>query len=283
MATALYRDLLYEGSRRLSDARAGDTPYLDAVILLSFTSGKSREKLMASLPDPCPESTAESFYSALSEREKGTPIAYITGVKEFYGRNFLVEPGILIPRPDTETAVDAALALCDAGLPDYPILDLCSGSGCIGITIKAERPDREVILADISDQALAVSARNAEVLLGYQLKQYRSDLLTDIPGRFSLIISNPPYLTSAEMRESSLVEAGEPELALEAGEDGLDIIRRVVAMGFDKVVKKGYLIIECGYRQGRDVYRLLQERGFGECGIRHDLGNRERVVIGRKV
>ncbi len=283
MATELYRDLLYGGSQRLADSQAGDTPYLDAVILLSFISGMTREKLMASLIDPCPADTAESFYSALSERESGIPIAYITGVKEFYGRDFHVEPGILIPRPDTETAVEAALAICDAGLPEAPVLDLCSGSGCIGITIQAERPGREVVLADISDQALEVSARNAETLLGYQLKQYHSDLFSDIPGTFSMIITNPPYLTAGEMRESNLVEQGEPEIALAAGKDGLDIIRRVVAMGFDKVMKKGYLIIECGHRQGRDVCRLLRERGFSECSIRHDLGNRERVVIGRRV
>lgn len=266
----------------LAAAGVTDTPYLDALLLLCQVSGKTREKILASIPDEVNQEIIAEFKRLLKIRKTGKPIAYILRNKEFFGHDFYVDERVLIPRPDTELLVETAVNLYKRGLPDNSILDLCTGSGCIGISLQAEIPDAEISLSDISRDALEISRINSQRILGKELTLYHSDLLDSIPGTFSLILSNPPYLTLNECLQGDLAARGEPEKALAAGMDGLAIIRRLASQGFAKLRKKGYLVIECGFDQAQRVSEILHSAGFTQTEILKDLAGRDRVVMGRR-
>ena len=277
-----YRELMQLGTDTLTEAGMTDTPYLDALLLLCHSSGKTREQMLASLPDQANTETVTEYNRLLLVRETGKPIAYILKNKEFYGHDFYVDKRVLIPRPDTELLVETALTLLKSGLPNNSILDLCTGSGCVGISVQAEFPGADVSLSDISSDALDVSSRNSQRILGRKLSQYHSDLLESIPGPFSLIVSNPPYLTLDECMQKELIARKEPENALAAGIEGLDIIRRLALQGFAKLRKKGYLVIECGFDQAQCVSEIMISAGFVHTEILKDLAGHDRVVMGSK-
>lgn len=277
-----YRELIKSGTDILTAAGKTDTPYLDALLLLCHISGKTREKLLASLPDQVDKEIITEFHTLITIRGTGRPIAYIRKTKEFFGHDFYVDERVLIPRPDTELLVETAINLFKQGLPDNSILDLCTGSGCVGISLQAEIPEADISLGDISPAALEVSRINSQKILGKELTAHHSDLLESIPGLFSLIASNPPYLTHQECMQEDLTARGEPENALIAGNDGLDIIRRLALQGFAKLRKKGYLVIECGFDQAQRVSNIMKTAGFEEIEILKDLAGHDRVVMGSK-
>lgn len=271
---------MQQGTKTLTHAGITDTPYLDSLLLLCKASGETREQLLASFPDTASHKTVTEYNQLLQIRETGKPIAYILKHKEFYEHDFYVDERVLIPRPDTELLVETAANLYKHGLPDNSILDICTGSGCIGISLKAEFPDAAVTLGDISAGALEVCRINSQRILGAELPIYQSDLLESIPGPFSLIVSNPPYLTVDECLHPDLLHRGEPVKALQAGSDGLDIIRRLARQGFAKLRKKGYLITECGFDQALLVSEIMSSEGFTIKEILKDLAGCDRVVIG---
>jgi release factor glutamine methyltransferase len=278
----------------LEGATAGsaDTPYLDALLLLSLASGEPTERLMAFLPDELPERTVLSFAGLVEERCAGTPVSYIRGTKEFYGREFVVSPAVLVPRPDTETLVETVLELLDAwdGSPPH-LHDACTGSGCIAVTLAAEAPTLQVTASDVSDAALAVARRNAERLVGAdRVGIWLSDLLDRLPGACTarglvpprIITANPPYLTDTEyeaMRDSGWPEPG---LALAAGADGLDYVRRLAAEAVTQLAPDGYLVVEIGPAQGESGTEIVSGCGFAEVTVRKDLAGRDRVLIARR-
>lgn len=283
MAAETIGTLLRAARDRLKSGGLTDTPYLDALLLLMQVTGASREKLLCSLPDPIEENLAAEFSTLIEKRRDGTPVAYLTGKREFWGRDFFVDERVLIPRPDTEILIEKSLELIEAGeIPEGRLLDLCSGSGCIGITMQSELPGQTVILADISGKALEVSSRNSRAILGKELPSYQSDLLENVPGTFSLILSNPPYIADEQMQEAELISRGEPARALAAGPDGLDLYRRLLPQGFAKLCKKGYLMVECGAGQADALKRLFAVSGFDRITVYKDLGGIERVVAGRR-
>jgi release factor glutamine methyltransferase len=277
-----YRELLQLGTEKLTTAGVTDTPYLDVLLLICHISGNTREKILAYLPDPAEKETITEFSRLLKIRETGKPIAYILKNKEFFSHDFYVDERVLIPRPDTELLVETALYLFKQELPDNKILDLCTGSGCVGISIQAEIPEAEISLSDISREALQVSRINSQQILGKELPAYHSDLLESIPGPFSLIATNPPYLTLHECMQENLTARSEPESALAAGSDGLDIIRRLALQGFAKLRKNGYLVIECGFDQAQRVSEIMKTAGFIQIEILKDLAGHDRVVMGSK-
>jgi release factor glutamine methyltransferase len=274
--------LLNKARLVLAESGITGTPYLDSLLLLAHAAGMTREKLLSSLPETAPSDTAESFYKLISLRAAGRPAAYLLKQKEFYGHNFYIDERVLIPRPDTELLVETAINIYRSGLPGRSVLDLCSGSGCVGISVQAELPDAYVSLGDISKEALAVSTINAQKILGKTLPSYNSDLLEAIPGTFSLLTANPPYLTDKECTDPLLIGRNEPLGALKAGPDGLTVIRRLAQQGFAKLEKKGYLILECGSTQAGTAAEILMNAGFSETRIFLDLAGRERVVSGKK-
>ncbi|MFW6312404.1 MAG: peptide chain release factor N(5)-glutamine methyltransferase [Spirochaetota bacterium] len=278
----------------LAEAPAGsaETPYLDSLLLLSLASGESSERLMASMPDELPRPAVARFAELVEQRCTGMPISYIRGRKEFYGRDFTVSPDVLVPRPDTEILVETALEIIDAwdGEPPH-VHDTCTGTGCVAITIAAERPSVAVSASDISPAALEIARRNSHDILARPLRGiWKSDLLEGLEQKWAeldlerpaIITANPPYLTDNEYRIMRSSGWPEPEQALRAGTDGLDLIRRLSGQAVALLPPGGYLVMEMGSQQGARGAEILEERGFSGVDIRRDLAGRERVAVARK-
>lgn len=301
------RDALREGARILGAARdaegeGSETPFLDASLLLADILGMDRARLLASGPDELGPEAEARYRAALAERASGRPVAYILGRKEFYGRSFLVDERVLVPRPDTELLVEAALAAGDAlaaGLAEgrgaaaeggpraLRLHEACVGSGCVAVSLCLERPGWEVSASDISKEALAAAARNAAVLVpedrpGGPLLLLESDLLSGVPGPFDLVVANPPYVPSREADRLLGKGWGEPRLALDGGEDGLDPYRRLVPEAAARLSPGGFLLLEAGEEQAEELRSLLGAAGFEAVRTLEDLAGRPRVTEGRK-
>jgi release factor glutamine methyltransferase len=299
------REALGEGTSRLKKA-AVDSPSLDASLLLAKALGIDRARLLLLDRDALPEEAGRRFEGFLERRLGGECTAYILGHKEFRGLDFLVNPAVLVPRPDTETLVEAALeairrrsaktaAETPAGKPaETPtrprILDLCTGSGAVAIALKHESPGLELWAADISGRALETAKTNAARLLGVEspagteepghggIRFVESDLFARIPGRFHLIVSNPPYIPGGEIETLAPEVRREPRLALDGGRDGLDLIRPLVAEAPEHLYPGGGLLIEADPRQMAALSLLLEKNGFKDIQIYRDLAGRERVI-----
>ena len=230
-----------------------------------------------------------SFYENFEKRRRRIPLAQILGRQSFYGLDFFVNEDVLIPRADTECLIDlvledyAELAKTEKGnsLP-LRILDLCTGSGCIGISVAKHLPYVELLLVDLSEKALAVAKKNAEEHLGGNVALLQSDLLTEVQGkRFSLLLSNPPYIVSRVIpgleRE---VSEYEPKMALDGGEDGLVFYRRIAREAKKVLLPGARLYLEIGYDQGESVKDIFQKEGYEAVEVFPDLSGNPRVVRG---
>ena len=230
-----------------------------------------------------------SFYENFEKRRKRIPLAQILGRQSFYGLDFFVNEDVLIPRADTECLVDLVLEdyaeLAKQGEKTYAekrILDLCTGSGCIGISVAKHLPYQELLLVDLSEKALAVAKKNAEKHLGGNVRFLQSDLLTAVhEKRFSLLLSNPPYIVSKVIpgleRE---VSEYEPKMALDGGEDGLLFYRRIAREAKKVLLPGARLYLEIGYDQGESVKDIFQKEGYEEVEVFPDLSGNPRVVRG---
>lgn len=223
--------------------------------------------------------TLEMFGIALAERARRKPVSQIIGSRAFWRHDFTVTPDVLDPRPETETLVAAALEQ-----PFARLLDLGTGSGCILISLLADRPSAQGVGTDISEAALAVAGENARRLgLAARARFLRSDWFGGVTGRFDLIVSNPPYIAEAEMAGlAPEVRDWEPRAALTPGGDGLGAYRAIAAGAGARLMAGGRLIVEIGPAQAGAVAALLEAQGFPPPEIRRDLDRRDRVVIATK-
>ena len=262
-----------------------ETPYLDATVILAAVLGSTREKLLACLADTIEPKAYEAFMKGVEARAAGSPVAYITHRQEFYALDFYVDSNVLVPRADTEILVETALEYIK---PGSRVLDLCTGSGCIAIAIKHTVPEARVEASDISESALAVFRRNADsILSGHlmgqlsgQIVTYKSDLLNSIPGKFDVIVSNPPYLTHAETARMKNDSWPEPILALDGGTDGLDFIRRIITDAADHLLPGGRLLFEADPAQMGAIKIEFEKYKYNDIIIRKDLAGRDRVIAG---
>ncbi len=269
-----------EGTETLHAAGL-DTPGLDAALLLAEVLAVDRTQLLTRPSDPLTGMDAERYRRLVARRRAGECVAYILGRKEFRGLDFLVNDAVLVPRPDTETLVEAALAWIDTHPESGRVLDVCTGSGCVAIAIKHERPRCQVAAGDLSPAALAVAADNvARLLPAATLNLYLSDLLHDVPGSWGLIVANPPYVPSAVIDGLAAEVRGEPRLALDGGSDGLGIIRRLITESVPALTAGGGLLIEAGSEQAESVAALLAEAGFVAIQQYRDLAGHYRVTGG---
>lgn len=273
----ILREIAVQASSRLS--HTSQSPFLDLLLFASRTLGKSKEQVLAAFNEYITPEQEEELLGYVERRYRGEPAAYIIGKQEFYGYRFSVSPGVLIPRPETEVLVEQALRF--AGDAPVQILDLCCGSGCVGITLDLLLERASVVCSDVSEEAVAKCRENITALAS-QARCIHSDLFEQVPGSFQIITANPPYLTDQEMQDPQLLSRGEPEQALRGGEDGLDIIKKIIQNGFDKLSQKGYLMIETSVDQTSAVRKLMEERGFMQREIAVDATGRGRVVIGRR-
>ncbi|HEY1646787.1 MAG TPA: peptide chain release factor N(5)-glutamine methyltransferase [Terracidiphilus sp.] len=272
-----------QAASRLSVGPHPDRARPDAETLLFTTLGKNRAWLLAHLDDELPEPAVSRYAEWIERRSFGEPIQYITGEAEFYGLPFHVTRDVLIPRPETEHAVEKGLELA-AQFAAPRIVDVGTGSGAIAVALAHNLPGAMVTATDLSDAALNVARENAgRNRVAGQICFLCGDLLAPVSGeRFDVIVSNPPYVPAGD-RAALAVEVRdyEPAQALFAGEDGLAIYRRLIPAAFAALVPGGSLVLEIGFGQQASVRALLADSGFGEIGFTADLQGIPRIACAR--
>lgn len=280
-----YAELYVQARQRL--IQSGEEPReagVRARQILAFFSGKSHTDLIADAEKYAQDEVIHDVEQAIERMAQGEPMAYVMGEWEFYGLDLVVTPDVLIPRDDTVALAEIAIRQA-LFLEEKPrILDLCTGSGCIGLAIASRVKDAKVTLADLSREALAVAKKNVtKHKMSSRVSCVQVDARKEPPGflgQFDMIVSNPPYITTGEMEclEHS-VRDYEPHLALWGGTDGLEFYRSI-ADGYRKCLKPGgYLCFEFGDTQAEDVCRILTENGFTIRDRVKDYNQRERAVI----
>lgn len=264
-------------------ARGIENPRLDAEVLVAFALGIDRTRVIIESLRPLEPAELALLRDLVKRRRSREPIAYLRGEREFYGRTFLVDSRVLIPRPDTEALVEVALARTAHVSLSMRQLDLCTGSGCVAITMARQRPTASVLATDLSVDALAVARENAYRLGAYNVAFLESDLFASIPAesRFDVITANPPYIASTEI-ESLMpdVRDFEPRMALDGGADGLDLVRRIVEKAPAFLDPGGVLAIEIGAGEAAATRELFEARGYRDVAVDRDYGKIERVVSG---
>jgi release factor glutamine methyltransferase len=264
--------LLIEG-KALLKGRV-DTPDIDARLLLGAVLDLDRTRLALAALDAVPEEAEAAYKKALERRLSGECVAYITGYKEFWGLRLAVNPAVLVPRPDTETLVESALA---AGGRARSCLDLCTGSGAAAIALKHERPLLAVTASDLSKDALDVARANAETHRT-DIRWVESDLFERIEGRFDMIVSNPPYIPRSMIAGLAPEVRKEPHIALDGGADGLALIKRIIAGAKAHLNSGGMLLMEADPGQMPAIAALLHGRGHRAIRTYKDLSGLERVI-----
>lgn len=277
------KEALAEGSKKLRESGV-DTPELEARMFLKASLGVDEAFLFAH-PESITDEKARTLYAQCIERRlRNEPAAYILGEKEFYGRRFVVDSGVLIPRPETELLVEAALGIINLSQSETNVADVGTGSGCVAVTLALEAPGIKVTATDISQSAIETARLNAQSLGALGSVQFVcGDLLDPIQnGTIDVVVSNPPYVTSKEYEELSReIRDYEPRKALVAGKDGLKIIGRIIADSPRVLRRQGYLLLEIGFAQAEDVARLMEAEGFDSIETFKDLGGIARVVRGK--
>ncbi|MGE5047703.1 MAG: peptide chain release factor N(5)-glutamine methyltransferase [Deltaproteobacteria bacterium] len=260
-----------------------DNPRLDAELLLASALGCDRVRLYVDADKPLGAAELARFKPLIQRRGAREPVAYILGTKEFYGRPFEVTRGVFIPRPETELLVRLALEQVKVGVAARA-LDLCAGSGAVGITMAAERPLVQVDLVELSKDAAAVAQRNAQKHAPGRVRVLCGDLFAAIPDRvrYDVITANPPYVPTAHVRQLAPdILDHEPHAALFAGEDGLSVIRRIAAGLPDWLHPGATFVTEIDPSQAVAVAGLLREAGLAQVRVERDLAGLERHVTGR--
>jgi release factor glutamine methyltransferase len=257
----------------------------DAELLLLHATRLTKTDLLTHPERELTERQKDHYQAAIARRARNEPIQHVTGTQEFYGRSFIVNRLVLIPRPETEHLIEAALAIDPA---PRRMLDIGTGSGILAITLALELPEARITATDISAAALAVAQKNAHALgAADRIRFAVSDLFsafTDAPPddvRFDCIVSNPPYVSTSELLEPQVREY-EPAAALYAGEDGLTIYRRLIPEAFAHLEPGGHLLLEIGRGQREAVYHLLVQSQFENLRFIDDLQGIPRVAIGQK-
>lgn len=271
-------------AQALNQARTLGLERIDGQLLLLHALGRPdarRAWLLAHDTDPLDDATHAQFTALCQRRAAGEPVAYLTGRKEFYGLPLHIDARVLDPRPDTETLVDWALEVVASPSLNAPaprVVDLGTGSGAIALALQSQRADAKVLAVDASADALAVAQANAQ-RLGLPLEFQHTSWLVGVDGLFDAIVSNPPYIASADPHLTALTH--EPLQALASGTDGLEDIRTIVAQAPAHLKPGGWLLLEHGYDQADAVQALLTAQGFAQVQSRKDLAGIARCTGGQ--
>ena len=280
----IYNNLYLDARRELRKAGV-EQAQLEARELLCFAADKTREQFLRDLQLYASDAVCARFRELLSRRLAGEPVAYIIGEWEFYGLTLDICRDVLIPRPDTETVVERALAYLGEKEGPVRILDLCAGSGCIGLALAHHYPASTVVLADWSEDVLRVSRQNIRRCgMSGQVSTARVNAMEAPPAllsEFDLIVCNPPYIPTGDLEGlDRSVKAYEPHMALDGGEDGLDFYRAIAQKWKIALNAGGKLIFEIGYDQAPDVEAIMSANGYTDIQSTKDPGDHWRVVEG---
>ena len=276
------KELLNRAVYKLKDAKI-EQPILKARILLQYTLNKPREYLIIYDQKEVPKPKEELYMQNIERLIAGTPLQHITKTQEFMKLNFYVNEDVLIPRPDTEILVEEVINITKR-LTRPRILDLCTGSGAIAISIAKYAPNARLYASDISNNALEIAKKNAKInKVDDRIQFIKSDLFEDIPDtRFDIIVSNPPYIKKGEISKLDIEVQKEPEIALDGGIDGLNFYRKIANKAYDYLKYNGYLCFEIGYDQKDYVLDILErEKRYNSTYCKKDLYENDRIVVTR--
>lgn len=255
-------------------------------MLLSDILGKEKEYLLIHDNEELSQDVLDNFYAKLNRLKDEEPIQYILNKQEFMGFEFYVDENVLIPQPDTEILVEEVVDISkkiNNNSNELRVLDMCTGSGAIAISLSKLIENASVSASDISGGALNVAKENA-IKNSVNIEFYKSDLFNDISKniKFDIIVSNPPYIQTEVIKGLSKEVQSEPFIALDGGEDGLVFYREIIKNAKDYIVEDGYLALEIGYDQKESVTNLLRENGYKNIYAKTDLAGNDRVVVGQK-
>jgi release factor glutamine methyltransferase len=262
-------------------ARGIENPRLDAELIVAHALGIDRTRVIIDGNRPLEGAELARLRELVKRRRAHEPIAYLRGHREFYGLEFKVDGRVLIPRPDTEALVDVALSRTAHVSLSMRMLDLCTGSGCVAVAAARQRPTAMVVATDVSPDALAVARENALRLGAYNVSFAESDLFAGVKGVFDVVTANPPYIVTSEIDSLQPdIKDFEPRLALDGGNDGLDLVRRIVDAAPRYLVPGGVLALEIGMGEAGATKALFEARGFDDVRADRDYAKIERVVSG---
>lgn len=272
-----YKQAEQRGEQLLQAAGVMDAR-TDAWFLLEMVAKIDRSFYFTHINEEVETEVLAEYERVLEKRAEHVPLQYITGEQEFMGMTFKVNSNVLIPRQDTETLVEETLKVIE---PQMEVLDLCTGSGCILLSILKNAPTVHGTGSDVSKQALLVAKENAK-LHNLEADWVRGNLFDNVSGQFDVIVSNPPYIAQAEIPTlMPEVAQFEPMQALDGGVDGLDFYRSITEEAPQYLKENGYLFFEIGWDQGQEVQRLMREAGFSDVAVIKDLAGNDRVVKGQ--
>lgn len=297
------KEALEYGIEKLKESNIQE-PSLKARLVLAYLLNKNKEYLMVHYEEKLKASIKEKYMEAITKLCENEPLQYITNKQEFMGLEFYVDENVLIPQPDTEVLVEEVINIANGilqkktvgvdGLGDsqknIQILDLCTGSGAIGISIAKNIKNCNVTLSDISKGALNIAKRNA-VGAGLcsarntdnTIKIIQSDLFENINNKFDIIVSNPPYIKTEIIKTLDKEVQKEPKLALDGGKDGLEIYRRIINEAYRYLNNDGYLCLEIGYDQKEEVINLLKNaKAYTQIYSKKDLSRKDRIIVSKK-
>ncbi len=269
-----YSELMTAGVEELT-AAGFDEARTDVRELLLFACGMDFMALLRDGAKEAPEEQKEQFFSLLMQRKTHIPVQYLTGEQEFCGLRFLVRQSVLIPRPETELLAEAVFQSCEG----KRVLDMCTGSGCIAVTVAKLGAPSFVAASDASAEALAVAKENA-ALQKAEVTFFCGDLFESVEGVYDVIVSNPPYIQSDALKKlMPEVREYEPRMALDGKADGLYFYRRICAEAKEHLKPGGRLMLEIGYDQGTTVPELLTAAGYAEIEVKKDYAGLDRMVF----
>ena len=279
-----YRQMCHNGAATLADAGITDAEY-DSFALLEYITGMDRTAYILNGSKSVPEDITERYDAVIDRRSSHIPLQHITGQAWFYGRSFNVNSDVLVPRQDTEVLVSEALKVINA---KDSVLDMCTGSGCIIITLALEKKLGRALGADISEAALKVASGNREKLGADDVTFVKSNIFSDINVNddelFDVIVSNPPYIATGEIETlTEEVRIHDPYIALDGLEDGLHFYREITQQSMNYIKSGGWLLYEIGCTQAHDVSDIMSEYGYSNIKVIKDLAGLDRVVMGQRL
>ena len=279
-----YRQMCHNGAAILADAGITDAEY-DSFALLEYITGMDRTAYILNGSKSVPGDIAERYDAVIDRRSSHIPLQHITGQAWFYGRGFNVNSDVLVPRQDTEVLVSEALKVINA---KDSVLDMCTGSGCIIITLALEKKLGRALGADISEAALKVASGNREKLGADDVTFVKSNIFSDINVNdeklFDVIVSNPPYIATGEIETlTEEVRIHDPYIALDGLEDGLHFYREITQQSRNYIKSGGWLLYEIGCTQAHDVSDIMSEYGYSNIKVIKDLAGLDRVVMGQRL
>lgn len=279
-----YRQMCHNGAAILADAGITDAEY-DSFALLEYITGMDRTAYILNGSKSVPEDIAERYDAVIDRRSSHIPLQHITGQAWFYGRGFNVNSDVLVPRQDTEVLVSEALKVINV---KDSVLDMCTGSGCIIITLALEKKLGRALGADISEAALKVASGNREKLGADDVTFVKSNIFSDINVNddelFDVIVSNPPYIATGEIETlTEEVRIHDPYIALDGLEDGLHFYREITQQSMNYIKSGGWLLYEIGCTQAHDVSDIMSEYGYSNIKVIKDLAGLDRVVMGQRL